>query len=201
MPTVTVRRLYEDHVGTGRHARILHDGLVTIPKVAAEQEIPVRRPQLDARGSEDVSGIVEYATRCPLESRRLPVAVDRLESLNAAEDVVHVVERRYVLFTSTPRLARPVRRIFNLKVGGVCQHQPRDLGRRSSAKDLPPESISHQARQETCVVEVSVREENSIETLRIERERISVVLILVARTLEEPAVEKNAQPVDLHEMA
>jgi hypothetical protein len=119
---------------------------VAIPEVAAEQKIPVRRPQFDARGSEDVSGIVEHATRCPLERRRLPVAVDRLESLDAAENVVHIVERRYVLFPATPCLARSVRRVFDLEVGGVCQHQPRDLGRRSSAEDPPCESVSHEAR-------------------------------------------------------
>jgi hypothetical protein len=51
------------------------------------------------------------------------------------------------------------------------------------------------------VVEVGVRQEDDIEALRVKRKRISVVLVLVARALEEPAVEKNAQPVDLHEMA
>jgi hypothetical protein len=144
---------------------------------------------------------VEHATRYPLERRRLPVAVDRLESLDATENVVHVVEGRYVLFPATPRLARSVRRVFDLEVGGVCQHQPRDLGRRSSAKDLPRESVSHEARQKTRVVEVGMRQEDGIEALRVKRERISVVLVLVARALEKPAVEKNAQPVDFHEMA
>jgi hypothetical protein len=47
---------------------------------------------------------------------------------------------------------------------------------------------------------VSVRQKNGVEALRVKRERIPVVLILVARALEEPAVEKNAQPVDLHEV-
>jgi hypothetical protein len=50
------------------------------------------------------------------------------------------------------------------------------------------------------VVEVGVRQENDVEALRVKRERIPVVLILVARALEEPAVEENAQPVNFHEV-
>jgi len=88
-----------------------------------------------------------------------------------------------------------------LQVAGIEQHQPRQVARRGTGDDLAPETVVHEKGQAAAVVEVRMGEEQEIDACRIESERLSVLFVKLAASLEHPAVDQNPPACALDQVA
>jgi hypothetical protein len=53
-------------------------------------------------------------------------------------------------------------------------------------------AVADEARKPTGVIEMSMREHRIVDGLGIDRERLPVALFQLVRTLEQPAIDKQA---------
>jgi len=147
-----------------------------------------------------VTGVAEDARNAVAQSDRLTVASDGTEEVDTPEDVGHVVQRRLRCLASAAGLAGAIRRFFDLQMSGIGEHQLGDLRRRLGAQDLPGEPSPDEQGEPPCVIEVGVGEEDGVDLPRVEGERLPIEVLALTPSLEQAAVKKETESVDLDEV-
>ena len=90
---------------------------------------------------------------------------------------------------------------LHLELGRVEQHEPGELGGRRGAHDRAPEALVDEQRQQAAVVEVGVGEDDGVERRRVDAQRHPVAHRLVGAALEHAAVDEDAGPTRVDEVA
>ena len=85
-----------------------------------------------------------------------------------------------------------LRGIFFLQLGGVGQHDLREVGGARCAEDAAAEAAGDEPRQPADVIEVRVRQHERVDGCRIDRQRLPVALAQFLEPLEHAAVDEHA---------
>ena len=151
---IAVRRFDQQVVGLGHHRGVGQHRTSKSSQIAAEQNrLPVD-PHSYVGGSEQMAGVDEFDVD-PGRHGKGAVVSTGLQLRHRAKRVGLRVERegRRVLSEAVPVR---VGRVFLLQASRVGQHDPAQILRPCRAEDPAPESLRHQARQVTAVIEVRV---------------------------------------------
>jgi hypothetical protein len=77
---------------------------------------------------------------------------------------------------------------------GIQHHQPCQFTRCGGGDDLAPETSFHEEGEAAAVVEVRMSEQQEVDSCGVEAERLRVLLLQLALTLEKAAVDENPLP-------
>jgi len=195
---VPIGGLHHHVIGLVRMHGVLDDRVAFFPDVARKDDFLFRVapvPQLEGPRSEDVPGIAEAVADHVVQGVGL-VVLPLLEEGNGSDGVLDGIERLDGLFDAGPQVfPRHPLGVHLLDVGRVGQHDPGQFRRGGRRDDLAPEALPDQARDETRVVDVGMREKDDIDSPRVEREGLAVERIGI-EALVHPAVHENLQAVD-----
>ncbi len=194
MLPVTIGGFEHEGIAARERVRVTMEGDTVAAEVAAEHERMSlsRKTYLDMRGPEDVASIVENNFHAR-EFERMAVS-HIFEQPQRAFRVVNGEERESRVVLGIPLPVR-VRRILFLDAGGIRQEDPRKVGRRRRRVDRSPEAFFDKAGQHSGVIDMRVREENSIQFTRIERRLVPVAEPKLLEPLELAAIDKYARIV------
>ena len=84
-----------------------------------------------------------------------------------------------------------VRRVFFLQVAGIGQHHGTQLDGRLRGIDRPVKPLLHQPRNPAAVIEMRVRENDSIDFARRDWSVLPVAVTPLFRTLKQTAVDQD----------
>ncbi len=125
--------------------------------------------------------------------------VERLEQLNRALDFLLAVER--LNFRSVRRpMGVEIAGVLALNVQTVLEHHGGQVGRRRCAEDGAAVAGPKEAGQVAAVINVGVRKHHAVEFLRLTTEAGIFSAGLGPMTLEQAAVEQQAQRVGLDQV-
>src|SRR5262245_50034430 len=85
---------------------------------------------------------------------------------------------------------RPVG-ILLLQMRRVGQHESRELRRRGSTEDAPPEALVHQPRKKPAVIEMRVCQHDGVNRVCADRERLPIPFAKVLESLEQTGVDEH----------
>ena len=93
-----------------------------------------------------------------------------------------------------------MRGVFFHQVRGIREQQSAQFLRRRIGKNRAAEAAAHQARQVTCMVEVSVRKHDPVERSGIFGQGIPVALAQFLAALKQSAVHQQALAICLNQI-
>jgi len=155
--------------------------------------------QVDGRRPEDVPGTAERHHRPVVRQAELPPEGMGGEQLDGAAGVLAVVQRQGGVMLAGLVLVEK-RGVALLKVGAVAQDDLGDGGGRLGGDDRAAEAVAHQSRQVTGVIEVSVGDDDGVDTRRVDGQWRPVQLAQVLHALEQAAVHQDSLAFGFQEM-
>ena len=156
--------------------------------------------QQNLRAAEDVSGVDE-SDRHTVRHQHWPVVADRHKLAQATLRILlGVGERGGLQPLLFPMFVQPLD-VALLDPRAVGQHDLAEVPCRMGGVDVAGEALDREVRQIAAVVDVRVGKNDQVDGCRIKKRKTAVHLVRVlARSLIEPAVEKDAPAVDLQQM-
>jgi hypothetical protein len=86
-------------------------------------------------------------------------------------------------------------------MGSIQHDEACQLARGRRANDLAAKAALNKQRYATAMIEVSVREKEDIDLAGIEAKRPGIFLLDLPASLKHPAIDENAAPGAVHEVA
>jgi hypothetical protein len=159
---VAVGGLHDHGVRARRGLRVADDGQAAAADVAGEDEAArlavLGDVEGDARGAEDVAGLVEGGTDARGDVDGLLVR-DADHQVEGAHGVAHGVERLGVLAAAAGEEVG----VLLLDVRRVGEHQGAEVPRRGRRPDGASVALGHQEREPPRVVDVGVGEDHGVD--------------------------------------
>ncbi len=128
-----------------------------------------------------------------------PVVRAGANQLDRGARVLLRVERQRRLVPRQP-LAVPVLGLLLLQTRRVRQQQLQKVGRPLRAEDRPAEPQPHQPRQIRRVVDVRVRDDDRVQTRRVERRVFPIPLPQLPQPLKQPAIDQHPATLTFHQV-
>ena len=99
-------------------------------------------------------------------------------------------------------ISLPIRalRIFFLQLRGVRKHDAREIRGGRRAEDAALEALRDQPRQIAAVIEMRVRQDDRLDRVSANGQRLPVALAQVLQSLKQPAIDEDAVTVHFEEM-
>ena len=129
------------------------------------------------------------------------VVVHGLEQTLCLARVILCIERRLGLAAGPLGLARGPLGLHLLYMGGIQQHDVRQVCGGRRAVHGTAEAFLHQSGDPTGMVYVGMREKQEADAARVEGERCIVGRLFLLATLIQAAVHEEADPSHLHQIA
>ena len=131
------------------------------------------------------------------------IARDAAEAVEGVERVEQRIERldgRAVLAPARGA-ARAMARVLLLQMRAIEHHETAEFARRRCRDDFAPKAALLQQRYAPAMVEMGVSEQQHVDRGRVEAEGAGVLLIELAPALIEAAIDQDAFPASLDQMA
>lgn len=114
--------------------------------------------------------------------------------------ILERIERFWLLvFGISP--PRGKARLFFLDMAAVGQNKPAQICRCFCAKNPPAKPRPDQCRQISRMVQMSMGEQHSVDGVDTHRERFAIARPQLLEALEQPAIDQNAPPQGLDQIA
>ena len=134
----------------------------------------------------------------PLAQVEEPAVLHRLQHMDGLLGVHQGVKRLHRRQSGALALLVVPVGVPLLDVGGVPEHDAHQLGGQAGGEDTAVEALLHQQGQAAGVVDVGVGNQNIVDVVGGEVQRVVVMLVLA---LLQAAVDKNFLAVDLQAVA
>lgn len=186
--------------------RIINDGNVPSPDIAGKKKsaalIVLLDGQPDTGGAENMTRFAELGGDSVGHRNRLMIGRG-LHQRNSLLDIPLRIERLIGERTGFTLFFMAGFFMFNvllLQEGGIFHNNLRNFSRSRRAENVTGKSFFNQLGQPTAMVEMSVREQHSVDRFRRHRKIIPVSLLQVA-FLIKPAVDQNPCSGGFHQIA
>jgi hypothetical protein len=154
--------------------------------------------QLDDRGAEDVSGIVEANGKFGADTEGA-FARNRLKPGERLFGFLDGVEGQRGLVAAVALLGG-VAGILFLEVSGIAEENLAEIAGGGVGENRAAKTVAHQPGQVAGVVDVGVSEDHPVDARRVDGQRLPVALAQFAVALEEAAIHQQPLPVRFHQM-
>ena len=145
-----------------------------------------------------MSGVDEFDLE-PRHDRNRTVVADGLQQRQRTLGVARRVERKRGRVLRVV-VAVGVASVFFLDVRGVGEHQRAEVAGACRAEHAALESLGDQAGQVAAVVEMRVGQDDGVDVVRVDGERLPVAEAEFLESLEEPAVDEHAVTAEIEQV-